>query len=967
MLRPARWCRALTRGSPLSDRVQFGGPFTGYVSSVLKHLVPPDKITGDSRNVFLNPFDGSWNAREGALIVGDTLTSNHEATGLLEQKMASRVRQLLEMDSLSMSDGMPVPSALLTTETNTGYLAGSGLDSGFFGTVYVRDIAGNVNYSLLQEFGNAYYPVSGAGAGMTSFNMKVVPLWYESGDGGYTRGAFQFARRFLTPGSRRMVDASSWRYFPNLRGTPSRWNRRLNNNSAGLTEPVRIFPTGAWPPLYPPVVGSPTASTGSDAVWADGDYFYASVMFQFEDGSFSMPFTPRAKNTRLASGLGAITVGTIGNTSKYRDVTWSKIPLGPDGTIARILLRSPKQNLATTSDIISVSTGNLQICGVLRNNTQTSFVDTLGTDTGLLDDVNIVRQDWILPRRARYIGTGDQRMIIGYSLPNPCAIMLAPTGSAATRDLNLIDTGAIVGGTEFLLRISSTQVELHKIIGAGAPSSTNFDYATYGTLQDMVDAINATTTASTGGEWAACLAPGVDGSLSTTYLCQSSTTSVSSTSAASNDLIINAATLASIPVGAKIYDSAGKIAAGVYVVAKTSTTHVTISSAASGPGSAAGLVFYSDVGDEANVTGGTHGYIRCFAPTLPGIIGFKNSSMVGYDRVEKSSIYFTVSSPGAATTGISLAANAWASANKRTAPGKIGAVMGITDIEGAAVVEYSRGRRLFVNQRGVTSGEDFDYRLLTINDRRGAISASSCVAVNNVAVCLTPQGLVATDKSRREVVLSNDIHNPTTTLGDLIYEITKCLNGVQADDDTGKFTAATLGSQLVICYRASGTNINRRHVYDFSLGVEASGLDELVNPKTGEAFGWSAPYTAGYSAMMQLSRDAGPVNYGWGELNLGSAGDGRLDQFERYGRLRQWNIHFHPDLLHATGAQAVHQMAGDARLVHVFQPERGLEPDDLSEAGPVGFYGPDARGDNRGLPGGDFGVSSKRTGERGVL
>jgi hypothetical protein len=871
----------------LPSKMTFG-PWTGYVSSVPRHMLPPDKISADSQNVYVSPFDGSLRQREGTTIYGDTLSGGLEVTGLLEQKFSGRVRHMVEMDSPSFSDGLPVISALVTNETNSGYVPGAGgADSGFRGSVYVRNHAGATNYSFLQEFGNPYYPAYGATGGgtLTSFNMKVVPSWYESGDGGYTRGAFQFSRLFFTGGSRKMVDAGAWRYLSALRSTPIRWNRRINTASSGLTEPVRVFPTGAWGPLFPPRVQAGTASTGSDAVWSDGDFFYCSVMFQFEDGSFSIPFTPRAINGRLSAGLGAITVGTIGGTSKYRNLAWDRIPIGPDGTIARVLLRSPKQTLATSSDVITVSYGNLQICGVLRNNTQTSFTDTLGADAGLLDDVNIVRQDWALPRRARVMGTGDQRVVIGYSLPNPCAIMLAPTGSAAARDLNLADTGSISGANAFLVRITSTQVELHKLAAPAAPAAgtqLNLDYATYATLQDMVDAINATTTASNCGEWAAALAPGIDGSTASSSLCPT-TADVTTVKCTTGSPTLTNGNFANIPVGAKIRDTTANFPADTYVLSKQSSTSITMNANATATDAVGHTAtFYSDTGDEANVTGGTHGYMRAFAPSLPVVMALKTTSQVGYERPEKSSVYFTVSSPGAATTGVSLAANAWASANKRTAPGKIGAVMAVTDIEGAAVVEYSSGRRLFINQRGVTSGEDFDYRLLTINDRRGAISAASCVSINNVAVCLTQQGLVATDKSRREVVISNDIHNPTTNDGNLWVEINKCWQGAQADDDTGLFNAAVLGTQLHICYRllAANTTPARRHVYDFALGAEASGLDEIVSPKTGAPYGWSAPFTKGYGAVLQLARDAGPVTYGWSDTNKGSTGDGRLDTLD---------------------------------------------------------------------------------------
>lgn len=855
--------------------VKFGGPFEGYVSSIAKHVLKPGNIASLSTNVLINPFDGSVYRRAGSTVVGDTLSGGNEVTGLLEQKFSSKCRKIGDLDSPSFTDGLPVPSALVTKESNSSSFPT--VDTGFFGQQYARDIAGSNNYSWLSEFAVGHYPNAG-GAGQ--FDLIVVPLWYESGEGGYTRGATKFTRRFLCPGSRSWLDTEGWRYLPNLRGTPCRWNRRLNVSAVAGGEAVRICPSGPFGPMFPPTIAAGTASAGSDAAWLDGDTFYFSVMFQFEDGSYSLPFIPRSKNARLTSGLGFKTIGTIAGGAKYANINWTNIPIGPDGTIARVLLRSPKQTLAAATDTLTISYGNMQICGILRNNTQTSFVDTLGNDAGLLDDVNLVRFDWVAPRRARSIGSGDQRALIGYTLPSPCGIRVAPTGSVASRDLNLADTGSIVGALNFLVRVTSTQVEFHKIAVGAAPTfggggnGLAFTYATYTTLQDLVDAINATTVASNCGEWCADLAPGVDGTLASSSLCQSVTTLAGCSASGST---LTTASDTTLPLGYEIYDSNGKIPAGTYLQTRESATSFTMSAAATGAINAS-QIFYANTGDNC-LTAGNVGYLRAFAASVPVHLYLKRSAQVGYSTPDKRSVYFTVSSPGAAAIGVSLAANAWASSNRRQPEGVSGSLMAITGIEDAAVLEYSRSRHLFVNRRGVTSGEDFDYRVVPINLRRGALDSRSCVAVNNAAVCVTKQGIAAADKSMREVVLSNDVHNPSPSgSSSLLLELTQCLAGAQGDSDTGVLAIAHLGTQLHVCYRVAGTGSspNRRLVYDFSPGAEASGIAGLLTPD-GRTFPWSAPFTKGYSAMCEVARDVGIVRYGWSDTNLGSTGDGRID------------------------------------------------------------------------------------------
>lgn len=935
----------------MSETLKWGGPFRGFVSAVAPNKAPANAIVGTSTNVVLNPFDGSLVRRYGQTIQGDSLSGGIEATGLLETKFSSKGRHMAELYSDSATDGLPMPSCLVSTEGNAA--PGAYPDTGWFGAHYHRDITAAVNYTLAMEFSSTHYPSAG-GLGSNQLDFKVVPMWCESGDGLYNRGTFNFARSLLFGGSRKFVDAGNWRYFGNLHGTPSRWNRRYNTSTASGTEPLRLYPTGPWGPMLAPSVVAGTASTGSDAAWTAGDYFYVSVIFQFEDGSYSLPFLPRAANARLASGLGAITVGTIASGTKYRNVTWSNIPIGPSGTVARILLRSPKQNLAAATDVLTVSPGDLRITGVLRNNTQTSYTDTQGADAGLLSDTNIVRFDHILPRRMRYLWTGDQRMIGGYSLPNPAAIMIAPTtkNGGTSRQYNVEDTNlaGFLGAFSMLARVTTSQLELHYIAGAsGPPNSTNFAFATYTTLQDLVDAINNTSNASTGGEWVAALAPGVDGSLPSTYLCPT-TRDVTSVKCTNGSPTLTNGDFSLVPVGAKISDGTANFAAGTYVLSKQSPSSITMSANATATDAAGHTAtFYSDVGDEANVTGGTHGYLRAFCPALPVVLYLATQYQQGYATPDKQSIYFTVSSPGAASSGVSLAANAFVAGNRRTVSSRYGILMGGVDLEQSAVVAYSKSIQLFVNQRGVISGEDFDYRMVPINDKRGCIAYGTLVSGNGWASYLTPQGVVATDKTRREVVLSNDIHNPSTLAGSLNYEIGQCLKGTRADSDLAYAHAQVFGAQLHLVYRDAGNSRpNKRVIYDFGPGIEGSGLAELVGADGDAGYGWSAPLTNPPTVMCEVGRSNGLERYGWRDTNAGSLYDGRLQLFDDSGSSAQDDgsailasaysptvVAPHFQILNAKRLSVIHKAASIAPLLYVGRDKNGttLQSSTLSTDG----------------------------------
>jgi hypothetical protein len=873
---------------------------------VEQHLAPPEAMAG-GQNMLVDPIAGGAFKRSGFAIAGGDVVSgatNHATNGILESGdpawIPYRVRQFYSTALLDgQLNGYPTYSALY------GRVASSPnwptIDNGMFGTEYVR--RPDANYSLLSEFGSASYPTdggSGGGAFATSgIYYKVVPFWYESGEGGYNRGAHEFARRFVASGSWGTVDAGRWRYYPNLHGTPIMWDGGCNDSSSDVVNSVRVRPTGPFGPLWPPVVATGTASAArtyttadSDYPWLEGDTFFISVMFQFEDGSYSLPCVPRMPNTILTSGFGFVTVGAAtqagGSKYKYKTLTYSNIPIGPPGTIARVLLRSQKQNRVAATDAITVDISDLRILGVVRNNTQTTYSDTLADDDGLLEDTDVVRWDLTCPPRSRYLGTGDQRVIAGYTLPNPSAIQLACIGIAVDYDKNTstIETLEAPGAISGCYRITSAAVELINATGGAISGTLTIDFATYDTVQKVVDKINSTAVGSNYGQWRAQVAPGADPNAGSSGLCLS-VISVANCEGAGSAALSTTGDGSSVPIGYKCYSAAAGMTDGTLVKTSnyyTSGSHGWTLDQACSVAAGSTVVFYADCGDGACVTvAGSKGWIRTFSGAYPGMIYFKRSAMEGYNRPRKDRIYFTISSPGAAATGVSVAANSWGASNRRDGVDGPGQLMGIVDVDGAAVLLYRNRIGLFVNERGSNTGEDFDYRIKTINGRHGCVSPWSVVTVAGCAVYATAIGIKAADKSRREILLSSEIYQPARSLGDLAYELPLCVAAAAQDSYNCWMGGVAWGSRLVYSYRREA-NVYGFIVYDFSTGMDQLGIEALANPETRSPYGWSTMCQLdseidafGPRAMGAVEASGGTLLYGAINDNSGVT-DGRIDQ-----------------------------------------------------------------------------------------
>jgi len=209
------------------------GPWEGSMRSVAADQVPIQYMAGGSDFLY-QPRTGFWKRRLGQIQKFDTFGAS---VGMLPAKWGAKCRQLEEFTSESISDGVPSVIALLTKET-----MGAGvIDDGAFSQVWLRDQVNNQNYTLGQDYGASTYPAPGG----TQY-YRFVPLWYESGDGGITRGTAEFARRFFVSGSRKLFKVGKWWYFPTRQGTPSRWRGTYSTASGTQQTHPNNSHTGGW-------------------------------------------------------------------------------------------------------------------------------------------------------------------------------------------------------------------------------------------------------------------------------------------------------------------------------------------------------------------------------------------------------------------------------------------------------------------------------------------------------------------------------------------------------------------------------------------------------------------------------------------------------------------------------------------------------------------------------------------------
>lgn len=240
----AEWGQKIA-GAALPQRKIRYGPWRGSMRSRSADQVPREFIAAGSNFHYL-PAQGWWKRRKGQTQQFDTFGS---AVGSLPAKWGAKCRQMEEFVSDSIVGGVPTVCALLTKETIS-----SGLDDGRFSNFWLRDQVNAVNYTLGSEFDTTRtYPAPG-----TVQTLKHIPLWYDSGDGGISRGVTEFQRRLMLNGSRSFMKAGTQHYFPSQLGTPSRWNSRFTS-AAALLQTARPSSDDGTAGLAWGKVGGPTS------------------------------------------------------------------------------------------------------------------------------------------------------------------------------------------------------------------------------------------------------------------------------------------------------------------------------------------------------------------------------------------------------------------------------------------------------------------------------------------------------------------------------------------------------------------------------------------------------------------------------------------------------------------------------------------------------------------------------------
>jgi hypothetical protein len=815
---------------------KYGLPFRGYMSSKPDHNCPNDYATLGSHDYLFSPVEGCFVRRKSHLDIAGSKESS---------LWVGKDRQLVEFTSPSSGVSSPSTSVLYTRDSVTfGALNSSRFGQMVFDSNKVCGLHSTDNYPS-----------------NTNQHFKCVPLWYDSGEGGVTRLNSDLTRRFHCPGSRRVIDNGDWRYFPSYYGTPSKWNRR--HNSATGTEEELYYLSGPVPPLWAPYPLETTV--GSAKNWKAGQTFYVSIMFQMDDGTWSMPVVPRPVNNNLPSGVGLCTVpGAI--DTYVENIKW-EIPIGPPGTVKRAFLRTDSTN---TLDAVSIlpAYDKLKISAIIPDNTSREYVDSMGDDVGLVDDPDklYVRWDHIMPPASRYLWEFDGRTAAAYGRTSRCAIFLAPVGSVAMHDRNLTEDDALLyNQASFFVRVANGgEITLTRRTSSAAYVSSIIDSAGQ-TLQNVCDTINASTIGGTGaGQWRAQIAPGASPqALAINFLptCYSSVSGSCTGSSGVSSITVPSTIGSRVAVGMKIAGTG--IATGTHVGAVNSTGTVvylcTEAGVSTNTSSALSGVhnFYNDFGDDGVANNTLYGNQRVISGSYYGCLYFKNS-FFSKTPSDESSVWMTVGGP----LQTHQSANGFVSApgNKHTPAGDPGICMGGGGLADGSVVLFANERYVLRNNKSGRSGLDEDYRMDRVS-RTGCVCDTGIVIGNGWVGFPSIDGYIAGDMSG-ELNLTRDVWDSGSKVGSLGYELGQCSGSSVKDGDTGLFYAAITGNKLNLCYRSasSATYPDNRLVMDFGGAAANSGLNQLISPD-GRPWGWSTPFLETWSSIGSIRLSTGLASY----------------------------------------------------------------------------------------------------------
>lgn len=820
------------------------GPFRGFVSSVEKDRIGPDEAAEDSRNYRIDPITGKFFERAGAVVLGDTFVA---PVGLTEESRDYRTRQIFELPcskdqngNAVFSNNLPTYAALYDVSTYSG--------TNTWGTLYFRSTnsggsnqtpAKSVVQSELSGGTSLIYPTTNRN-GKKSF-FKALPTWTQDGSGLNRMGSgFSTLRAALYGGCRRAVISGNWLYTPGGNSNPRRWNMLFNDSSASAVRKERHWPIGLTPPLHPGyipnnagIIAAGAVASANQAGFKQGRTFYISLQWIFEDGTPSLPFLPAKRVGTVLAGASSDQYGLVQmppGANYYNFLPWRNIPKAPPGCKAKRLLRTPMVDNGVTNGLwppLTDQQGNLNFGIVAEIGPDvTSYDDYKWSDLELIYDPDTIRLDIVWPRRGRYMFTFDGRLGIANTKRQPAMVVIAPTGNAVTGDITYNDDeGGGAAGTmdtkAYFVAFDATNLYLRYVAAVpGAPADTVIPLAGLATVNDLIDAVNATTVAGAAKEWRACLVPGADGTLPISVLAQFSN----------------------------------------------------------------GVASYGDFGDESMITTAIRFNMQCYSQAYPGLLFMDPTEAAKRDpQWDRLSIMHSSLTPSALASRVQSAPNHFLARNVQRQPpdadsGEFqGAATLAGDPLGGAVIFYTKKVWLYRNSRDFHTGNDEDYVwYLLSND--GCIAWDSIVEFNGAVGWLSSKGYkVTSGRPGDETLLTGPLYNPDNRRGNLAYEIQQCEIASKAGSDDQRFHAQRFGHLLVIQYRVSA-GVWEMQEYNFSEGVKSGGMEELFRPD-GSLFGWSTRLTLPGEAMGSYTGANGLVKIHAIEIN-GSVGDGRLEQFD---------------------------------------------------------------------------------------
>jgi len=286
--------------------------------------------------------------------------------------------------------------------------------------------------------------------------------------------------------------------------------------------------------------------------------------------------------------------------------------------------------------------------------------------------------------------------------------------------------------------------------------------------------------------------------------------------------------------------------------------------------------FGYDTGDTDLAT--QPGFIRMFGNCWPAPLFWNLEYLDRYPAKQLDSI-FSAASPGYAQDGV----NTWMQRNRRGAPDTLGRFMGMADVGPYELQFYARGRMLLANPRTGLTHSDTDYTKQARAWNRGLRSPYALCAGAGWVIFLSDEGFFACDAASGEHPLSENIYKAGRTTGErgeLEHAISRCIVASESDTDDYAIHAQVHGSVLHVryCSNSDSTYPDREIRYDFSRGVNKSGLAELLQDD-GSPYPWSAPLTLRASVSAIVTDSTGPRHLAAIDSNAGTA-DGRIDEID---------------------------------------------------------------------------------------